>query len=192
MRLQATPHDTVHWMGGTAELLPLSDNSVDAVLCILSSHHFSSLSSAITEMARICKSGPIVWFTFDPREADTPWLAAYFPTIWANTFSTFLPVADLCALFREHAGRHVEVIPWFVPYDLQDCFMAAGWRRPEIYFDSTVRSSMSAFAMADSEVVNQGLYRLQNDLESGNWKSTYARLLSQETIDWGYRFLKAT
>ena len=173
MRRQALPHDAEQWTHGTAEQLPLPDNSVDAVLCILASHNFSSISSAITEMARVCRSGPIVWLTFDPREADAHWLAAYFPTIWADAFSAFPPVADVCALFGEHAGRHAELIPWSVPHDLQDCFMAAGWRRPEMYLDSTVRACMSAFALADAEVVNQGLSRLQHDLETGQWKSTY-------------------
>lgn len=191
MRRQAVPHDAVQWTDSTAEQLPLPDNSVDALLCILASHHFSSVSSAVTEMARVCRSGPIVWLTFDPREADAPWLAAYFPTIWADAFSAFPPVADVCALFGEHAGRHAELIPWSVPHDLQDCFMAAGWRRPEMYLDSTVRACMSAFALADAEVVNQGLSRLQHDLETGQWKSTYGELLSQDTVDWGYRFLKA-
>ena len=191
MRSQARPHNAVRWFDGTAERLSLPDGSVDGVLCILASHHFSSLPSAIEEMARICRSGPIVWFTFDPREVDAPWLADYFPTIWADAFSVFPPLDDVSAQFREHVGRHTEVIPWVVPHDLQDCFMAAGWRRPEMYLDLTVRACMSAFSVAQVDVVHQGLSRLQRDLKSGKWIFTYGDLLSQENVDWGYRFLKA-
>ncbi len=191
MRNQATPHDAVQWTAGTAENTPLPDNSIDAVLCILASHHFVSLSSAITEMSRICRSGPIVWLTFDPREAETPWIADYFPTIWAETFNVFPPVAAVCGLLGQHAHRHTEVITWSVPHDLDDCFMAAGWRRPKMYLDRGVRACMSAFALADAEVVNQGLSRLQHDLETGQWESIHGELLDQDILDWGYRFLKA-
>lgn len=191
MRSQATPHDAVQWTAGTAEHIPLPDNSINAVLCILASHHFASLSSAIAEISRICRSGPIIWFTFDPREADAPWIADYFPTIWTGAFSAFPPVADVCDLFERHARRHTEVITWSVPYDLHDCFVAAGWRRPQMYLDRAARAGMSAFALADAEVVNQGLSRLQHDLETGQWESIYGELLSRDMVDWGYRLLRA-
>ena len=192
MRRQAVSHAAVRWSDGTVEQVPLSDNSVDAVVCILAAHHFSSVSSAVAEMARVCGSGPIVWLTFDPREAGSPWLADYFPTIWHGAFSAFPPLDDVCSQLAARANRQVEVLPFLIPHDLDDCFMAAGWRRPEMYLDPDVRACMSAFALADVEAVNQGLLRLQSDLETGKWRSSHGDLLSQDTVDWGYRFLKAT
>ena len=191
MGRQAVPHDAVHWIVGTAEDLPLPDNSVDAVVCILAAHHFSSVSSGVAKMARVCESGPIVWLTFDPRKAGLPWLADYFPIIWNGAFSAFPPLDDVCSQLATRANRQVEVLPFLIPHDLDDCFMAAGWRRPEMYLDPDVRACMSAFAMADVKVVNQGLLRLQSDLKTGRWRSSYGGLLSQDKVDWGYRFLKA-
>ena len=191
MRRQATPHGSVHWVNGTAEQIPLVDSSVDAVMCMLASHHFSSTQSAIAEMARICRSGPIVWLTCDPREAPSPWFADYFPSIWEDAFDVFPPLGDIRNLFSEYANRHVEVIPWLVPADLDDCFMAAGWRRPEMYLDPDVRACMSGFALADAKVVHDGLSCLRDDLNTGRWQSVYRNILNQDTVDWGYRFLKA-
>jgi len=192
MRRQFDSHPCVHWHAGTAETIPLPDNAVDAIVCILAAHHFSSVSSAVVEMARVCGTGPIVWLTFDPREASRPWLADYFPAIWDGAFSVFPPIADVCEKMAEATGRNVEAIPFLVPWDLEDCFMAAGWRRPQMYLDHEVRACMSAFALADGDTVNHGLQQLTSDLQTGKWNSTYSDLVSQDVVDWGYRFLKAT
>ncbi len=191
MRLQAVPHNSVRWHHGTAEHIPLGDGSVDGVLCILASHHFSSLETAATEMARICSSGPIVWLTFDPRLAETPWLRDYFTAIWDSASKVFPPMEDLSYLLENHTRRNVTVTPWPVPHDLQDCFMAAGWRKPEMYLDPEVRACMSAFALADPVSYGNGLSRLQHEIRNGEWKNKYGHLLEREVIDWGYRFLVA-
>ena len=189
---QGLPHDSVRWYYGTAEYIPLADDSVDGVLCILASHHFSSLETAATEMARICASGPIIWFTFDPRQAETPWIRDYFPAIWESAFKVFPSLEDISHLLEHHARRNVTVTPWPVPWDLQDCFMAAGWRRPEMYLDPEVRACMSAFALADPVTYGNGLSRLQHEIKNGEWRGKYGHLLEREVIDWGYRFLSTT
>jgi ubiquinone/menaquinone biosynthesis C-methylase UbiE len=192
MRRQASTHVGVRWHSGTAEQIPLPDHSADGVFCVLASHHFSSLQSAIVEMLRICKSGPIVWFTFEHRLAVFPWLQDYFPALWESTFEVFPPLEDVCGMLETHTHRQVQVIPWSVPYDLQDCFMAAGWRKPEMYLDPEVRACMSAFALSEPAALRDGLTRLRRDIETGTWRTTYRHLLDLEAIDWGYRFLRAT
>jgi SAM-dependent methyltransferase len=191
MHRQVAPHDSVKWYFGTAEHIPLEDHSVDGVLCILASHHFTSLETAATEMARICPGGPIVWFTFDQRQAESPWLNDYFPTIWDSAIEFAPPLEDVCRLIEVHTHRHVTVIPWFVPHDLQDCFLVAGWRKPEMYLDPDVRACISVFALASPDSLEDGLSRLQHDISTGAWRNKYGHLLERHTIDWGYRFLRA-
>ena len=191
MRRQAVPHPAVRWSTGTAEHLPLPDNCVDAVVSVLAVHHFSSIPSAAAEMVRVCAQGPIVWLTFDPRQAETPWLADYFPAIWTDTFSAFPAINDICAQLASITGRDVKAVPCLIPCDLEDCFLAAGWRRPQMYLDPQVRACMSAFALADADVVNQGVQELTCDLQSTKWQAKYADLLKQDFVDWGYRFLRA-
>ena len=190
MRQQAVPHKNVHWHSGTAEQIPLPDHSVDAVVCVLAVHHFTSLPNAILEMNRICKKGPIVWLTFDPREADTLWLADYFPMICDDAFAVFPGIASISHDITALTFRKVSIQPFMVPHDLEDCFMAVGWRRPDMYLDPEVRACISAFALADPVVVQQGLLQLRRDIETNVWKTKYSALTRQETIDWGYRFLK--
>jgi ubiquinone/menaquinone biosynthesis C-methylase UbiE len=192
MRSQAIPHAKVRWNVGTAEKIPLSDNSVDGVVCVLAVHHFSSMHSAAAEMVRVCGTGPIVWLTFDPREADAPWLADYFPIIWDESFSLFPALAEVCSDIAIITSRHVVALPFMVPYDLEDFFMAAGWRRPEMYLNPEVRDCMSAFALANSDVVDRGVRQLKSDLQTGKWTATYGDLLNRDAVDWGYWYLKAT
>lgn len=188
MRSQATPHVDVRWSEGTAESIPLAANSVDAVVCILAAHHFGSLVQAITEMNRICREGPVLLLTFDPRQAKNPWIADYFPSIWDGAFAAFPPLADVMEHFAA-LGRDVAAIPFEVPWDLQDCFMAVGWRRPEMYLDRDVRKCMSGFALANQSIVEAGLSRLSRELANGSWRRHHGSVLQHDTTDWGYRFL---
>ena len=187
---QARPHVGIEWHFGTAEHIPLKDGSVDGVVCILAAHHFSSLEAAVSEMARICSDGPIVWFTFDPRKAESCWLHDYFPAVWETSYKIFPPIEDLYNLIETYSQRSVSVTSWPIPHDLQDCFMAAGWRTPKMYLDPGVQACMSGIALAEPVQLEEGLSRLRLEIESGEWKSKYGHLLKRETVDWGYRFLK--
>jgi ubiquinone/menaquinone biosynthesis C-methylase UbiE len=191
MLQQAVSHNAVDWYKGTAEDIPLPDHSVDGVFCILASHHFSSLESGAAEMARICSTGPLVWLTFDPRMAKSPWINDYFPEIWERAFEIAPPLRDVCHLLEIQTQRHVTIIPWPVPHDLHDRFIAAAWRMPAMYLDPEVRAGISAFALAEQATLNEGLQRLKKDIENGRWQERYCHLLDLDAVDWGYRFLKA-
>ncbi len=60
-----------------------------------------------------------------------------------------------------------------------------------MYLDAEVRACISAFALADPADVEDGIERLQSDLAAGEWMRRYGSLLERQSIDWGYRFLKA-
>ena len=76
-----------------------------------------------------------------------------------------------------------------LPSDLIDCFAAAGGCIPEMYLDASVRSSMSAFAVAAADAVEDGIRNLAKDLESDVWDEKHSHLHSLETMDVGYRFV---
>jgi len=192
MRKQAVTHPLVAWRRGTAEAIPLGDDSVDGVFCILASHHFGDLESGVSEMARICRAGPIVWFTLDPRREELPWLRNYFPELHEQGLKVFRPLEEVCHLLEARAKRQITAIPWPVPNDLQDCFWAAGWRRPEMYLDPEIRASISLFALADPAALADGLSMLERDLADGTWRAKYGAILQRQAIDWGYRLLIAS
>jgi ubiquinone/menaquinone biosynthesis C-methylase UbiE len=191
MRSQATEHPRVQWFTGYAEDIPLPTSSMEAVISLLATHHFSNLGKAVREMNRIAKTGAIIFLTFDPRLNKKLWIADYFPSLWADTFRVFPPLKDVVALIQANTQRTVEIFPLMLPHDLTDMFFAAGWRRPEIYLNPDVRAGISALALADATIVETRVSLLEEDLDSGRWNAKYGQIRKLEEIDAGYRFLCA-
>jgi ubiquinone/menaquinone biosynthesis C-methylase UbiE len=198
MSLQAIPHPQVQWFSGYAEDIPLTDGSVDGVVCILAMHHFSNLEKAVREMNRITKTGALVFLTFDPRVGELGknfWLADYFPVYREFDFRLFPAIHEVAELIENSSEslrkRNVEISDFLLPHDLTDMFAAAGWRRPEIYLDADVRANISALALADQNEVEKSVVRLKEDLESGRWDEKYGVIRELDVIDVGYRFLCA-
>lgn len=186
---QKKEHPDIEWVKGRAEEIPLDNCSVDAVIGILSVHHFSDLNIAFEEMNRITNDGTILLFTYDPRQIESWWLADYFPFLWNDSFKFFPPIEHMAEIISSKTNSPISTHVFELPNDLADYFAAAGWNRPEIYIDPVIRSCMSAFAIADQSVVNKGLKALEDDLNSGNWDSRYGWLRAQRKIDLGYRFV---
>jgi len=191
MRDQAQDHKNIEWIPGVAEDIPLHNNSVDAVINIMSFHHFTSPEKAFSEMARICRSGPIVLFTFDPRLIARPWIADYFPKVWDITFLVFPPLAEVEESIAMKVKRTVTSHVFELPHDFQDLFVAAGWRRPELFLDPQVRACTSIFALSDQNEINEGVQKLKEDLDNGDWRKKNGWLLSLDRFDVGFRFVCA-
>ena len=191
MRTQAISHSQVQWINGCAEAIPLPNHSVDAAFSILAMHHFSDLESALTQINRVTKkNGAIVFLTFDPRVCKNFWLYDYFPFIREYDERFFSPLEDIVYLIEQFTQRIVKVSTLMLPPDLSDMFLAAGWRRPEVYLNPEIRAGMSAFGLAESSVVEKGVKLLEADLNSGDWDAKY-RVRQLKEIDVDYRFLSA-
>ncbi|MBX3728495.1 MAG: class I SAM-dependent methyltransferase [Candidatus Sumerlaeia bacterium] len=189
MRRQSRDHELVTWYEGVAEELPLAGESHAGVICVLAYHHFKSGRQAVREMNRVCPRGMIVILACDPSLAEqTWWLNEYFPDVWQQARST-CPTAKTILDDFAAAGRPAVSIPFLIPFDLQDCFAAAGWRRPAMYLDPQVRSCISSFACQEPELLAMGLDLLRADLESGRWYQKNSRLAALNEIDWGYRLI---
>ena len=188
MRGQAVQHERVEWYAGVAEDIPLPDRSVAGAISVLAVHHLGSFERAARELVRI-SAGPIVLFTYDPRESEPFWLSNYFPEMFEFAYRLFPPLTDVQELFAG-LGRTSTVIPFALPHDLQDLFLAAAWRRPRLYLDPEVRACMSVFASASLEAVRPRIDRLRRDLESGAWQKAYGSILEPEEFDAGYRFVR--
>ncbi len=78
-----------------------------------------------------------------------------------------------------------------VPADCTDGFLAASWRRPEMYLDPAVRAGISAFHSLPEDEVRAGLAALEADLASGAWHRRHGDLLEAEEFDGGYRLVVA-
>jgi ubiquinone/menaquinone biosynthesis C-methylase UbiE len=189
MQNQSTFHPLIQWFEGFAENLPLPDQSADAAIIMLAFHHFQNYQKALEEAYRVAGGGQLVVLTYDPDCISRFWSTRYFPGLISDVQSTFLPIAELTSAIETITNASVKVIPFPLPHDLIDAFAAVGWARPELYLDSRIRNGISTFAKLDQVALNDGLSRLQQDIETGTWDEDFGYLRQQQQYDAGYRFV---
>lgn len=168
---------------GVASALPFLDGSFDVALAILTIHHWPDAAAGLAEMRRVAARQVIV--TWEPELfAERFWLVRdYLPALAPD---------DLAAGRRVASNVHeVETVPLPVPHDCSDGVFGAYWRRPEAYLDPAVRASISGLALADQDIIQPAMARLEGDLRSGAWNRQYADLLGLDELDLGYRVLVA-
>ncbi|MEU4169862.1 methyltransferase domain-containing protein [Streptomyces sp. NPDC026665] len=170
-----------------AERLPLRDDAADAVMALLTVHHWTDLAAGIAELRRVARRR-IVILTWDQEIfRETFWLVReYLPQAAAFDDSRAVPIERLDTLL---GGARQE--PVHVPHDCTDGFGAAFWRRPHAYLDPHVRAGISMFAQTGEDALAPGLAALTEDLASGRWHRRQADLLDLDTFDVGYRLLVA-
>jgi SAM-dependent methyltransferase len=169
-----------------AEELPVADNAAEAVMALLTVHHWSDLGAGLAELRRVARRR-IVVFTWDQLVSKEFWLVReYLPEAAAFDETRAMPVDRLAALL---GGARIE--PVLIPHDCTDGFAAAYWRRPEAYLDPAVRAGISVLAQRGDEVLGPALRRLAADLASGRWHESHGDLLRREEFDGGYRLLIA-
>ncbi|MET8249679.1 methyltransferase domain-containing protein [Streptomyces sp. NPDC005202] len=180
------PAGSARALQASAESIPIADDSADAVMALLTVHHWTNLEAGIGELLRIARQRVVI-FTWDQAIFRRFWLLdEYLPEVAAFTDTRTVLIDRLVALLGD---ARVETVP--IPHDCTDGFGAAFWRRPEAYLDPEVRAGMSMLAQTGEEVVRPGLARLSSDLSSGLWHERHADLLDREALDVGYRLLIA-
>lgn len=169
-----------------AEALPLATDAVDAVMAVLTIHHWTDLEAGVAELRRVARRRVVV-LTWEQSAFRRFWLLRdYLPQAAAFDDARATGLARLAALL---GGARVEPVP--VPHDCVDGFAAAYWRRPHAYLDPVVRAGISLLAQCDPDVLRPGLDRLAADLDTGRWQHRYRSLLRRDHLDAGYRLLVA-
>ena len=186
MQSQAHAHNDVTWITAAAESIPLADNTVDSAVVMLALHHFKDISRGIKEINRITK-GKIVIFAFEQDKIPDFWLTDYFPAFITDTLATFPSTDAIASLIERLTCKQVEIVPFLLPSDLRDIFAAAGWQKPEIYLNESVRKGISTFAKIPDSELQKGINKLAADLDNGVWLQKYGYLKQQQTYDAGYR-----
>jgi|SRR6185437_999488 len=168
---------------GRAECLPLRDGAVDAVLGVLTLHHWQDKAGGLLECLRVARQR-VLLITFDATAGAGFWLTEdYFSEIHEWDVKQFPSIEQL----RGWLGPiTIEKIP--IPADCIDGFLGAFWRRPRVYLDAEVRAAMSTFAKIMR--LEESLERLRRDLESGVWEQRYGHLLTLDELDIGYRLVR--
>ena len=169
-------------MAAAAEAIPCHDGAFDCTTAILTiQQHWTNWRAGLAEVKRVTRRR-IVVLTADVFRDDEPfWLKEYFPGINAWDRAHIQPIDDV---LQELWPARVERLP--VPADCTDGFCGAYWRRPAAYLRPEVRNGISGFSQIGDRETEQGLSRLQADLDSGVWNERYGGLLDRDEIDIGY------
>ena len=176
-----------------AEALPFADRSFDAVMAVLTLHHWTDGAGGLAECARVARAR-VVLLTWDPASSGFWLVQEYVPAFLALDRRQFPGMDALRAVLGNALGpgARVEVTPVPVPGDCVDGFLGAFWARPAAYLEPAVRAGISPFARADlALVVEAGLERLRADLASGAWEARYGDLRATDALDVGYRLVVA-
>jgi len=166
---------------GRAETLPFPDASFDAVLGVLTVHHWKDQAKGFGECARVARSR-VVFLTIDIDASADFWLFDYLPELLAADRPIF-PRKERFA----QAFESIEMLPVPVPADCRDGFLGAYWRRPRAYLDPLVRGSISTFSKIGN--IDAQLARLEKDIDSGAWERRYPGLCNLSVLDLGYRVI---
>jgi SAM-dependent methyltransferase len=184
MRAQRPP-GAAPCVDGLAESLPLTDDSVDAAMALMSLHHWADWRAGVKELRRVAVRR-VVLFTYDPGFAERWWLGRDYLSDLARIDARRFPAIEEQAAALGDATL-IEAVP--IPYDCRDGFLGAYWRRPHAYLYPDIRSGISTFQLPGADSLLDGLDRLAHDLESGRWEQRNQEILERTELDLGYRLL---
>jgi hypothetical protein len=180
MRAQRPP-DAAPCIGAVAEALPFEDHSFDAAMAVLTDHLWSDPIAGLRELRRVARR--VVVFQWDNALIPHYWLVRDYLTEFAVAASMRPTLAE-----RAHVlGATVQ--PVEIPWDCQDGFFHAYWRRPDAYLDPRVRANSSVWARYGADAERRAISALRADLDSGVWHARNADLLTLDSADLGARLL---
>jgi SAM-dependent methyltransferase len=165
-----------------ADALPFPSGSFDAVMAVLTVHHWSNQEVGFAELRRVAPRRVVL--TFDPEVHNRMWLMDYVPEIVELESARAPAIEDVLDGIN---GQSVTVLP--VPHDCRDGMTIANWRHPAAYLDPAVHAGGSALRQVDAAALKRGLARLADDLETGKWLKRYGELMNRTELDCGLRLL---
>lgn len=173
----------------SAESLPFDDDSFDAVMALLSDHHWRDREAGLREMLRVARRR-VLLLNADPGLAPDFWLTHdYLPG-----FIDLIPEPHRRRGYweselRDLLGVDIEISVVPVPHDCIDGFYAAFWRRPHAYLDPRIRSSISVFHALPPAEVERAIESLRRDLDCGAWGRRRGHLRAELQWDVGLRLV---
>lgn len=180
--LRQRPPDAGPAIRAVAEALPLRDHAADAVLAVLTVHHWTDWRAGLAELRRVAARRIVLAYD-TRRHADFWFVREYVPAIADLELArpTASDIAD------ELGGATVTPLP--LPWDFTDGVFPAYWRRPAAYLDPRLRHACSALAQTAPDAVDRGIERLRADLRSGRWHADHRDMLALDEWDAGFRLI---
>ncbi|MEV6630426.1 MerR family transcriptional regulator [Actinoplanes sp. NPDC051470] len=185
MRAQR-PAGAAPCVAASADSLPFEDQSFDVAMAVSTVHHWPDPVAGLREMRRVARR--VVVFTYDAD--DTGWRQRFWLT------RDYLPeFADLLVgwpsltdMTRAIGGRAEPVL---IPWDCEDGFFEAHWRRPEAYLEEHVRRAVSVWTRVGPQAEQRAVSALRKDISSGRWAERNRDVVALDAAELGLRLLVA-
>jgi SAM-dependent methyltransferase len=185
MRTQR-PRGAAPCVAGHAEELPFDDDAFDVVMTVLSDHHWRDNAAGLRECARVGRR--VVLLNWENGLRDSFWLVRdYVPEF--NMYASMAPSLEERA--RTQLAPDAAVTPVPIPWDCEDAFFHAFWRRPEAYLDARLRAMTSVWRRVGPEVEARAVRALADDLASGAWAERNRDIMGLDACDVGARLVVA-
>lgn len=170
----------------TADALPFDDDSFDAVMAMVTLHHWPDIAIGLRSLRRVAR-GPVVILTFDPEAFDTFWLAQLLPELFTAERQRFPTIPQLQAML----GGTSEVEEISIPFDCVDGFTEAFYGRPEAFLNDNVRRAQSCWGFLPDGLEPVLVQRLADALSSGEWDNKWGHLRTQPEATYALRLVTA-
>ena len=185
MRAKRLALDRNPAVNAKADDLPFDNESFDAVMAVLTIHHWPDLKAGLLEVKRVAKK-KITILTYDPDMLDVFWNANYFPQLIEIERSRY-PKLDRIA---ECIGEPITITNIKIPFDCTDGFQEAFYGRPEAFLQEDVRNAQSAWGFLDKEIEKTYVKKLSEDLASGEWDRLYGYHRMLPEFEGAFRLLE--
>ncbi|MDB5018386.1 MAG: mraW [Mucilaginibacter sp.] len=161
----------ISWLKGSAECLPVIDDTFNSVIATLTIHHWTDLEQSFKEIHRVTKeNGTVVLFTATPEQMNGYWLNYYFPEMLKSSIDQMPAMDSIKDALTNSGFELITTEKYFVHEDLRDHFLYSGKYQPKLYFNETIRKGIASFsALANVDEVEKGLSKLSEDIETGKF-----------------------
>ncbi len=161
--------DSIEWIQGSAESIPLPDHSLSGAISTFTIHHFTNLELALTDVDRVLKPGAtLVIATATPEQTSNYWLTHYFPKMMAQDAEQLPSIKQIEACLTATSLQIADIEPFHITRETKDFFFYSGKHRPGMYLSENIRRGMSPFRMLiTEEELTKGLAELERDIKNG-------------------------
>ncbi len=179
----------IEWKNGSAEHIPLNENTIDGAIAMLTLHHWDNLEQGFSELHRVSKpNSRFVIFTSTPRQMKHYWLNHYFPKMMVKSIVQMPPLRLIEHSLQTSGWTIKNLVPYSIRPDQIDFFLYAGKYNPSAYLSDKIRKGISSFSdLANLDEVSSGLSSLEADIASG----AIHDMISNEEQEGDYLFIIA-
>jgi ubiquinone/menaquinone biosynthesis C-methylase UbiE len=168
-----------------ADDLPFDDKSFDAVMAVLTIHHWPDLKAGLSQMKRVARKRLAI-LTYDPDMLDVFWNVNYFPQLIEIERSRYPKLRYIAECLNEE----LNITNIKIPFDCSDGFQEAFYGRPEAFLQEEVRNAQSAWGFLDKKIEKQSIQRLSDHLASGEWDRLYGHHRTMPEFEGAFRLLE--